>query len=655
MKFFFPILFLFFSILGHSQALFCEDFETTTFTQIQDWYLTTFNTQAVPNGSYFGALHANSLVDLNQNGTTDDDLIFKQTEVVDFDNSGNKALKFTFRRVPRATYYDAIGLNEGLKTHLNRNELATYDRNGYVYEDDKTYWFQWRTYLDPTYDLDEPAAGNGEILGQVHFSTVTSIPPICVKIINKKWRLNVSRDTIPGNGNGVDIDMGTATKEVWVNWKLKVRLSTTADGLIEFWKDDVLVHSETGQNIVVPDNFYFKIGIYKPGWFWTLPDDFESTKTAYFDDFWADTTAFVNGLSLDNLDCHRRLTIENSTLSTKKIAGNPTYEFSFTNVADNSEFFITADTATIDLFSEDRITRGQAYRVKIRIPNHPLYGNYASKTCVVNIDNNWGLKLLAKDCNKTLTPEDMTLTSIASEGNHIYKFRIVKVSSRELFFIDSPTPTIDLSENGLFEQGEAYHVRIRITGHSSFAAYGANCTFMIAAAADCPNEIIHDNQVLATGDYLSSATIVSEAIIEATSTVTYKAETAITLSPNFHAQAGSIFSASIDVCNPSNQGSKLTPYIPTVQQAAPKTTNLTVFPNPFSGTTLIQYELPQNGLASLELYTLTGKKITSFYQKERKSAGLHQQLLNLNDFPKGIYFVVLQNEAGVFTQKIVYQ
>jgi len=659
MKFFFPFLLIFFSIAGYSQALFCEDFETNSFAQIQSWYLTTFNTQAVPNGSYFGALHADSLVDLNNNGTTDDDLIFKRTEVVDFDNSGNKALKFTFQRVPRATYHSAIALDEGLKTHMNRNEIATYDRNGYTYEDDKTYWFQWRTYLDPTYDLDDPAAGNGEILGQVHFSTVTSIPPICVKIVDKKWRLHVSRDTIPGNGNGVDIEIAPAEKEVWVNWKLKVRLSTSEDGLIEFWKDGVLIHSETGKNIVVPDNFYFKIGIYKPGWFWSLPDDFESSKIAYFDDFWADTTAFVNGLSLDHFDCHRfKVTVDNPIISTKIVAGNPTYEFRFTNLDDNSEFFITSDTATINLLHEDRIARGQSYQVHVRIPNHPLYDNYSSKSCAVNIDNEWGLKLIPDDCNKILTPEDMILSSIPIEGDHIYKFRIVKVSNGDLFFIDSPTPTIDLSTNSIFEPGEAYHVRIRIaTGHALFSGYGANCTVMVAAADTCQDEIVHTNTIVDTGMYLSSSTIVSEAIIATNSTVTYKAETGITLAPNFHAQSGSTFSASIETCIEQNQSNSSLPAraFPAIESTTKKETTLTIYPNPFSGTTLIQYELLQDGPISLDLYTVAGKRLQSFYHKEMESQGLHQQVLDLNDLPKGIYLVVLKNEAGVFTKKIVYQ
>jgi len=657
MKSLVPICLLYFSISGYGQALFCEDFETNTFTQIQDWYLTTASTQAVPNGSYFGTLHADSLVDLNKNGTTDDDPIFKQTKVVDFDNSGNKALKFSLQRLPRATYYAASALDEGLETHMNRNEIATYDRNGYVYEHDKIYWFQWRTYLDPSYDIDQGTT-NGEILGQVHFSTITSIPPICVKIVGDKWRLNISRDLIPGNGNGEDIEIGPVIKEVWANWKLKVRLSTTGDGLIEFWKDNVLIHSETGQNIVSSDDFYFKIGVYKPGWLWTLPDDFESTKTVYYDDFWADTTAFVNGLSLDNLDCHRKLTVDNPTISTKIIAGSPTYEFRFTNVDDNSQFFITADTETIDLLNEDRIENGQAYRVSVRIPNHALYGNYSSKTCIVTIDNEWGLKLIPNDCNKTLSPEDMTLTSIALEGSHIYKFRIVRVSNGNVFFIDTPTPTIDLSENSQFQPGEAYHVRIRITGHASFAGYGSNCTVMVAAANTCQDEITHDNQILTAGDYLSSTTIISEAIIEANSMVNYKSETAITLAPNFHAQSGSTFSASIETCTEQNQLSRpsfITPATASIEQGIQKTTTLAVHPNPFSGTALIEYELFQNSLTSLDLYSLTGKKLKSFYQKEMKLQGLHKQVLELDDLPKGIYLVVLKNKTGVNTKKIIYQ
>jgi len=178
---------------------------------------------------------------------------------------------------------------------------------------------------------------------------------------------------------------------------------------------------------------------------------------------------------------------------------------------------------------------------------------------------------------------------------------------------------------------------------------------MIAEADDCQDEIIHNNQILASGDYLSSSTIVSEAIIAANSTVNYQAATFIDFLPNFHAEAGSFFSTNIEDCNPQQNQS----YLPTISQqtksSSQTTTTLTVQPNPFSGTTLIQYELSQTSPISLDLYSLTGKKLKSIYQKEMELSGMHQQTLDLNDFPKGLYFVVLQNKGGVFTKKIVYQ
>lgn len=250
----------------------------------------------------------------------------------------------------------------------------------------------------------------------------------------------------------------------------------------------------------------------------------------------------------------------------------------------------------------------------------------------------------------------MALTSIALEGSHTYKFRIVKVSNGQVFFIDSPNPTIDLSKYNLFKTGEAYHVRIRITGHPSFAAYGSNCTVMIAAANDCQSEITHDNQILVSGDYLSSSTIISEAIIAANSTIAYQAATFIDLLPDFYAESGSTFSASIEDCevaNPLNVPSLGLQKISTAEQVVQNTLTLSINPNPFTGTTLIAYKLLENSVISLDLYALTGKKLKSITYKKTASKGSYHQILDMEMLPKGMYLLVLKNEFEIVTKKIV--
>lgn len=68
--------------------------------------------------------------------------------------------------------------------------------------------------------------------------------------------------------------------------------------------------------------------------------------------------------------------------------------------------------------------------------------------------------------------------------------------------------------------------------------------------------------------------------------------------------------------------------------------NVKVYPNPF------QNELIINGESGdVSITDLTGKEMTSTQYNQYVQ-------INTTDFPSGIYFVTIQNEKGVFTQKI---
>ncbi len=70
------------------------------------------------------------------------------------------------------------------------------------------------------------------------------------------------------------------------------------------------------------------------------------------------------------------------------------------------------------------------------------------------------------------------------------------------------------------------------------------------------------------------------------------------------------------------------------------------YPNPFSGTTAIQFTLPESGPVQLAVYDITGKLQTVLVQ-EKLSAGTHQVTLDASDYPAGIYLYQLKHQDKI--------
>jgi hypothetical protein len=75
--------------------------------------------------------------------------------------------------------------------------------------------------------------------------------------------------------------------------------------------------------------------------------------------------------------------------------------------------------------------------------------------------------------------------------------------------------------------------------------------------------------------------------------------------------------------------------------------HLSVFPNPFSDFTTIQFSLEKNLNLKVELQDLSGRKIKTIAE-ENFEAGIHQLIFSAEDLPKGIYLLQLSllNAAG---------
>ena len=81
-------------------------------------------------------------------------------------------------------------------------------------------------------------------------------------------------------------------------------------------------------------------------------------------------------------------------------------------------------------------------------------------------------------------------------------------------------------------------------------------------------------------------------------------------------------------------------------------TKLMIHPNPFSVSTLIQYDIEEPGFVQIKLYDISGQEIASLLN-ESMAAGKHELVFDASGLQEGIYFLHLNSGDCTKTQKIV--
>ena len=71
------------------------------------------------------------------------------------------------------------------------------------------------------------------------------------------------------------------------------------------------------------------------------------------------------------------------------------------------------------------------------------------------------------------------------------------------------------------------------------------------------------------------------------------------------------------------------------------------YPNPFNAMTVIEYEVPAGGQATLAVYNLVGQRLATLVEK-RQQPGYRSIIWDASDFSSGVYFYRLT--AGDFTE-----
>lgn len=112
------------------------------------------------------------------------------------------------------------------------------------------------------YDADN----SDEVICQWHQGGKAT-PSLCIRTKNNRLRLRINPRA---NGKEV-IEMGAMERDIWQYYVVHVKHSATADGLVEIWRNGVLLVNHSGANMydLSTGNFHmpkWKFGIYKSSW-----------------------------------------------------------------------------------------------------------------------------------------------------------------------------------------------------------------------------------------------------------------------------------------------------------------------------------------------------------------------------------------------------
>jgi hypothetical protein len=81
-------------------------------------------------------------------------------------------------------------------------------------------------------------------------------------------------------------------------------------------------------------------------------------------------------------------------------------------------------------------------------------------------------------------------------------------------------------------------------------------------------------------------------------------------------------------------------------------TLLNAYPNPASSITCIPIETQESSYASLEMYDIFGKKVTTIYEG-LINTGLTNYFINAKNYSPGVYFLILNKGEDTLRKKII--
>lgn len=174
------------------------------------------------------------------------------------------------------------------------------------------------------------------------------------------------------------------------------------------------------------------------------------------------------------------------------------------------------------------------------------------------------------------------------------------------------------------------------------------------------------------GRNVTGAVSVGDYVVQSGANITFHAGNEIILSDGFVAEAGSNFHAFVDpfftctqypmgkMANPDNNNN----FPPVIQEyestklkdtikADQKSVLISNFPNPFSSSTTIEYQIKKSNSVTITVYDYCGRQLLLLKNKSPHEAGTYQVKMDGISLPSGVYHCTLQTDDYVETKQMI--
>jgi len=168
-----------------------------------------------------------------------------------------------------------------------------------------------------------------------------------------------------------------------------------------------------------------------------------------------------------------------------------------------------------------------------------------------------------------------------------------------------------------------------------------------------------DDNPIPSATYHASESVISQGSVAAGSNVTFKAGETITLNPGFHVVNQGDFLAIIEDCPASFDNATATEDLAKSRLQNLSTTpfaskqDLRVYPNPFSYTTTVDFQLLEAQKVHLAIYSATQQLVKVLAPNKTMAKGNYKYEFSGENLVGGMYFVVLRTEETSLTKKLI--
>lgn len=185
----------------------------------------------------------------------------------------------------------------------------------------------------------------------------------------------------------------------------------------------------------------------------------------------------------------------------------------------------------------------------------------------------------------------------------------------------------------------------------------------LVAPTGCVANLNITSTPVTAGTYEASTSVTTQSgsTIEVNSgaTVVFQGGSSVQLNPGFHAQSGSIFTAQIAGCANPFAGESDEVFSQTrtadleLALADPISLAMTVYPNPSSGATTLEYKLPSATKVFVGLYNQAGQQMDVLLNEQIQSDGHHKLSFSTDNLPDGFYFISIRTDNELKHKKIL--